>query len=529
MNGRPSVKREALDPRACSLLACHKQPFPTTGPFEPLSPSTRSLLLSTFTTDLTRTLRFHTMMKAASPLLSLVGVAAANIASHERSAGVCGYRALPFRLSSGGPVCLPDSYDQISLATGDSDIFEHHGANGHGCANGTFCNPHGGHNWTFSSPCFTSQDAKENICVFTDLSFAGGRGISLVTTARRAAYIASLPAFTDPDNTKGINQDLVRTTPAKYDIKEFPGKGFGLVAKGHIRRGELIMANTPSIFTDYRSFEWLTNSQYQALQATAVGYLPEAHQAAFLRLSTHDDASNMTRPEVVEKIASTNSFDIDAEVDDEVQDSGFFVVFPEISRMNHDCRPNSEYFFDYETMAHSIHAVRDILAGEELTLSYINPIMSRRERLRQLKRSWGFKCGCHMCTQEAAQSSASDDRITQIRSLLPEFKSYKAGSRATPSMAELLISLYQQENLWGPMYEAYTYAALEYNGVGEPWTATKYARLAIDHGIPAVGEDHSDVVEMTKLAEDPWNHWSWMLRTKKRMSWDKKVVVREED
>ncbi len=109
----------------------------------------------------------------------------------------------------------------------------------------------------------------------------------------------------------------------------------------------------------------------------------------------------------------------------------------------------------------------------------------------------------------------------QINELLSEFKSYKAESRATPDMAELLISLYQQENLWGMMYEAFTHAALEYNGAGEPWMATKYAQLAGGIGIPAVGEDHSDVVEMESLAEDPWSHWSWMLRTKKGMGWGK--------
>jgi hypothetical protein len=122
--------------------------------------------------------------------------------------------------------------------------------------------------------------------------------------------------------------------------------------------------------------------------------------------------------------------------------------------------------------------------------------------------------------------ASSDDRLDQIAELGPELRKYRSDSRATPQMAELLISLYEQEGLWGMMYEAYKYAAIEYNGVGEPWTATKYARLAIEYGIYSVGEKDEDVADMDELATDPWNHWSWMFRTKKRMGWG---VTRKDD
>jgi SET domain-containing protein len=39
--------------------------------------------------------------------------------------------------------------------------------------------------------------------------------------------------------------------------------------------------------------------------------------------------------------------------------------------MNHDCRPNADYYFDPETLAQHIHAIRPIAAGEEITISYI--------------------------------------------------------------------------------------------------------------------------------------------------------------
>lgn len=112
-------------------------------------------------------------------------------------------------------------------------------------------------------------------------------------------------------------------------------------------------------------------------------------------------------------------------------------------------------------------------------------------------------------------------------------------------MGELMVSLYEQERLWSSMYEAYTYAALEYNGAGEPWMASKCklfsslslssnqsvanmrksidARLAIQHGLAAGGPRDSDVLAMSDLVRDPWAHWSWMLRTKRRMNWRSNV------
>ncbi|KAK3333942.1 hypothetical protein B0T19DRAFT_449237 [Cercophora scortea] len=387
--------------------------------------------------------------------------------------------------------------------------------------------PSASHAWTRSAPCFQSTTTDDRICVFLDAGFAGGRGTSFVMTAKRAAYLATHPAFTDPDSVKDTNQDLVRTIPAKYDIKEFPGKGMGLVANDHIRRGDLIMANTASLMIDYRAFNELPREQYMQLQAYAVDFLPAPHRAALLNLSIHD-GTNLSHIAMIDKITTTNAFDIDPDEGDDDQDNRFFVVFPEIARMNHDCRPNADYYFDHATLTQYIHAIRPISPGEEITLSYIDPAMKRSVRQKRL-RTWGFQCVCHHCTQERARVEASDARIKQINDIKPDFRNWEPDSRASPQMAELLISLSEQEQLWGMMYEAYALAALEYNGVGDPWTAIKYARLAVEWGIWSVGEKQDDVVEMARLAEDPLAHWSWMMRSKRSHGWEKKAEVRDDD
>ncbi len=154
-------------------------------------------------------------------------------------------------------------------------------------------------------------------------------------------------------------------------------------------------------------------------------------------------------------------------------------------------------------------------------------IQSRKQRVKKLKSTWGFECNCPLCTQDRALAKASDYRIAQILELRREFQDYSAASRATPEMAELLVSLYEQERLDAMLYEAYSYAAMEWNGVGEPWMATKYAQLAVELGLVSVGEHDADVSEMAELAVDPWSHWSWMLRKSRRMQWGKRDGTKE--
>lgn len=46
-----------------------------------------------------------------------------------------------------------------------------------------------------------------------------------------------------------------------------------------------------------------------------------------------------------------------------------------VSRFNHDCRPNADYWFDPETLAQHIHATRNIAVGEEISLTYMEYVL----------------------------------------------------------------------------------------------------------------------------------------------------------
>jgi hypothetical protein len=141
-------------------------------------------------------------------------------------------------------------------------------------------------------------------------------------------------------------------------------------------------------------------------------------------------------------------------------------------------------------------------------------LLPRDERVARLENTWHFPCACTQCTQIDRIVKASDARIAQILDLQRHFTDYSKKSFATPEMAETLISLYEQERLYSRMYEAYSYAAIEYNAVDKPWGAIKYARLAIQHGFIASGYKDEDHYDLTVLAQDPWEHWSYRMRLK---------------
>ena len=77
----------------------------------------------------------------------------------------------------------------------------------------------------------------------------------------------------------------------------------------------------------------------------------------------------------------------------------------------------------------------------------------------------------------------------------------------TPEMAELLVSLYEQERLYGWMGDAYEIAALVWNTAGEEWKAKRYAALAVQFQSFTNRKGKRDN-DMAGLLKNPKLHWS---------------------
>jgi len=73
-------------------------------------------------------------------------------------------------------------------------------------------------------------------------------------------------------------------------------------------------------------------------------------------------------------------------------------LYGDAAMFNHDCLPNIAKVFEGRTL--KMIAVRSILAGEELCLSYVPLDGSLEERKRVLQRHFHFDCRCRRCKAE---------------------------------------------------------------------------------------------------------------------------------
>ena len=89
--------------------------------------------------------------------------------------------------------------------------------------------------------------------------------------------------------------------------------------------------------------------------------------------------------------------------------------------MNHDCSPNVEIVLDPDTFkpghVMKIRAIKDIKRNEELTISYIDPSDSYRNRQRDLIKEYHFSCKCSRCISENPNIENNQIKSSRLRSL----------------------------------------------------------------------------------------------------------------
>ena len=187
--------------------------------------------------------------------------------------------------------------------------------------------------WTQVPLCTPdSTTSREQFCIYTSASFAGGRGISILTTPSIATYFSSLPVlktttFSHPPN--GV------ASPPPFEIKSIPGKGLGVIANRTIYRGERLFASTAvgvfhnSAFLSRRSRDY---AQHARLMKVGVDALPVASKKLFYGMAMQEKKGNEKIDEVVGRL-NVNTFGEDFGGEEHS------LAVPETARLNHDCRP----------------------------------------------------------------------------------------------------------------------------------------------------------------------------------------------
>ncbi|POS79201.1 hypothetical protein DHEL01_v202391 [Diaporthe helianthi] len=215
------------------------------------------------------------------------------------------------------------------------------------------------------------------------------------------------PADSEIPNPKSIVPRATGTDPKPeietplFEIKELPGKGRGLVARVDIPKGTRILCEKPLLTA--RS---MPPDELELVLAIKLKAMTKTEQRQFFSLH-----KNFPGKHVLGAIFRTNSLPCGS-------GSPVGGVYPTICFINHSCLPNSHNNWNTcnQDEHETIHAIRPISAGEEITIPYNDGgLFAARQAF--LKQSFGFDCQCTICVLPPAQRRDSDARRVLIQNL----------------------------------------------------------------------------------------------------------------
>ncbi|KAI0427686.1 hypothetical protein F5Y09DRAFT_344401 [Xylaria sp. FL1042] len=316
--------------------------------------------------------------------------------------------------------------------------------------------------WTHQPDCVNAEkDPSLKYCVFSN-SRHGSQGISIITKPKTAA-----------DSANMLNEEFpgghsINTMPS-YEIVDIPAKGKGVVATRNISRAEAFMSDWASVVLDL-SFPKAMKQQvgHQFLHLAAEQLSDPGKVLALGRSSTK-------AVDIMEDILGTNAFSYT------LGDDSHMALYPEVSRINHACKPNAFVRFSPTSFDVKVVAFRDIKIGEEITISYI-PLNHHREKRQRDLRRWGFECKCSLCTASTTEIAASDYRREKIASLQESVMTAIGeldGTTAVHATYEIL-ALVQAEDIPTMVASQYEVLARLFWKAGDTKTATKYAQQSLD-------------------------------------------------
>ena len=193
-----------------------------------------------------------------------------------------------------------------------------------------------------------------------------------------------------------------------YREEEVVGKGIGCIATEEISPGCLVLRETPCLFLPPGGEEGSA-----LLQRTVKAFLgmESEEQEKYLQLANMFDRDESEWSDTARKDMENIKSELEAQpLTDLVPcdiikiwqiklTNGFHNgVFLKMSRFNHSCWPNAEYFWNTDTRTRDIRAVRTVLQNQEILLDYRQPwTLTREERRRSLRENFNFDCCCEVC------------------------------------------------------------------------------------------------------------------------------------
>lgn len=280
-----------------------------------------------------------------------------------------------------------------------------------------------------------------------------------------------------------------------YALRDIPGKGQGLIAIENIPKGTQILSEEPVITVPegQRDDGWLKTHISRQVDG-----LSKDQRQSFLSMHNLYPYQNITEQSL--GIIRTNSLPIEA--------NGIGGgIFLEACRINHACDNNAQKHWNQSIKRHTVHALRDIPKGEEITIYYLASNTSRAIRQKRLQDKFGFLCSCRLCSLPAEQSQEIDRRLARIDEL-DDLVGHD-GMRMNFSLRTLRyvderVRLYNEQ---GPgdagLPRAYLDAAQITIANGDLARGRIFVERAVDGWRTAEGSDSKEVIEYSSLAQNP--------------------------
>jgi len=281
-----------------------------------------------------------------------------------------------------------------------------------------------------------------------------------------------------------------------YTIQEIAGKGRGVLAATFISKGTRIICEPP-LFRVPRG-----GSSKERLHETTlktITGLNEEQRQQFLAL--HNAFSGESGPELGR--VRTNALPLGS---DAIEGG----IFLDSSRINHSCIQNAQNTWNEDLQKLTIHALRDISEGEEITIFYLTDRPNRRARHEALLSSFRFTCSCSLCSLPTDERHKSDKNLDEIKRL-----DELVGNGMTVISAPLqalrnirkLLALLDNEGIADASiprayYDAFQIAVMH----GDLARASIFAERAASNRTVMEGKDSRTVQKMESYSKDPCEH-----------------------